>query len=232
MLALYSPAAPGALRSRTVSEWDLREFCCCPLRQPTADPASVMDFVAEGTLKWLSWEAAERSLPALPTTREKAESLWVVRRPIMDAPEARTLVRLARRLHDLVAFHEVLHPHGEYRLQLDKVTVTGEMVVMKRAGLRPAFAVRLRHGQRRYTPDILDAARWLYTHRESGFPKVQVSNFWYDADVRRNLFFEEDRAERWLFSATAGWNAGQLYPNPGAHCLGCSEPCLKRLWIK
>lgn len=219
----------------TVNEWDLLRFIQCPLRVAGPDSEreaadSAADSAAEDLLKWISWEAQEGDVPSLPVVRTKADAFF--RRGYtgtMPDTIARRLIRIARRLHDLVSFNRVLHPTFPYELELGPVRISGSMTILQ-CKLRPALPTRVIRLQNHkivtpVIPDVVSLARWLYVQREDCYPKCVVYGYSLSGETTSNQQFTESQAHMWLSSAARNWLDSRLYPSPGAHCKGCLQPC-------
>ena len=147
----------------------------------------------------------------------------------MTLPIARRLIRLSRRLHDLVSFNTVLHPVSPYQLDLGLVRIEGSMAILKskvKAWLPPRI-IRLRahRVEPPVVPDVVSLARWIYGLRESGFPDCVVYNYALSGETAASQHYSERVAQRWLTTAAVNWRDKQVFPNPGEHCKGCRQPC-------
>ena len=223
---------------KIVNEFDLLRFARCPMYQTRVDygresaDSAAVNAVAEDLLSWLTWEAEERGVPDLPTVRRRADAFFMARYAgEMTLPIGRRLVRLSRRLHDLVSFNTVLQPVAPYELDLGLVRVGGSLAILecKTKASQPPRIIRLRNQTIKHPiiPDIVSMARWLYGLRESGYPRCVVYNYSLSGDTVANQEFSARVAQRWLPAAALNWLNARVYPSPGDQCLSCQRPCLK-----
>ncbi len=220
-----------------VNEFDLLRFARCPLylaridhARESADSAAV-DAAAEDLLRWITWEAEERGVPDLQTVRRRADAFFTARYAgEMTLPIGRRLVRVSRRLHDLVSFNAVLHPVTPYQLDLGLVRIEGSLAILtsKTKASQPPRIIRLRNQTIKHPiiPDIVSVARWLFGQRESGYPRCVVYNYSLSGETVANQQFTEQVAQRWLTAAAMNWLNARVYPSPGDHCQSCQRPCL------
>jgi len=225
-------------RVPAVNEFDLLRFTQCPLFvarpdgiQGPADSAAA-DAAAEDTFQWITNETFDRGVPELHAVRERADAFFAQRYSgDMTLPIARRLIRLSRRLHDLVFFNEVLHPVSPYQLDLGLVRVKGNLAILrsKTKAARPPRVIRLRphRVEPPVVPDVVSLARWLYGLRESGFPDCVVYNYALTGNAAASQHYSERVAQRWLTTAAMHWRNKQVYPSTGDHCRDCQQPCLK-----
>jgi hypothetical protein len=141
----------------------------------------------------------------------------------MTMPVAKRILRISRRLHELVLRNDILQSQGQYRLDPGLVQIEGSVTVVKsRARAFPAGSIiRLRHDKidAPIMPDIVGFSRWLYGKRESGFPSCVLYNYSLTSDTTFTQVFTEEGA------AARNWLDSRAYPNPGEHCKTCLRPC-------
>ena len=217
--------------SKPINEWSLLEFTRCPLREAAADERSrpgVIEHAAEDLVRFATLQAYEGSVPSLPVMRERAETLYKTMAGSPDLVYSRNLIRLCRRMHDLLLVHDVLHPQSPYRLDLGHAAIDGEAAMLRvrsRGSVAKVLRLRPRGSPAVLAPDVVSLSRWLYTMRESGYPDCAVYNYWILNDIAVKENFSESVAQNWLLSATTAYTQHRMFPSPGAHCKGCSRPC-------
>ena len=217
--------------SKPINEQSLLEFTRCPLREAAVDESSrpcVIEHVAEDLVRFATLQAYEGSVPSLPAMRERAEMLYKTVAGSPDLVHSRNLIRLCRRIHDLLTVHDVLHPQSPYRLELGHASIDGDAAMLRvrsRGSVAKVLRLRPRGSPAVFAPDVVSLSRWLYTTRESGYPACVVYNYWILNDIAIKENFSESVAQNWLSSATTAYTQHRIFPSPGAHCKGCSRPC-------
>jgi hypothetical protein len=220
-----------------VNEFDLLNFARCPLylarNDHSPEPADTVavNAAADDLLHWITWETFEHNVPDLSEVRGRADAFF--RRQYngpMTSPLARRLVRISRRLHDLVFFNDVLYPSSSYQLDFGVAQIEGTATVVKsksKISLPPRI-IRLRNHAIKplIIPDLVSVARWLYGFRESGYPRCVVGNYSLAGDTTSSQDFSEAAAQKWLATAVQNWVEKKVYPSLGHHCKGCQKPCL------
>jgi len=216
---------------KPIDERSLLEFTRCPLREAATEECchpGRLDQVAEDLVQFATARAYDGAVPSLPAMREHAEGLYKALVGSPDLAYSRNLVRLCRRVHDLLVIHDVLHPQAPYRLDLGHATIEGNVAILRerrRASAAKVLRLRPRGSPVVFAPDALSLSRWLYTLRESGYDSCVVYNYWILNDVAVRESFSDSLAQHWLLAATAGYTQHRMFPSPGAHCKGCSRPC-------
>lgn len=220
-----------------VNEFDLMRWVRCPLylarngyTQEPADIAAV-SAAAEDLLRWITRQAFEYTIPDLNDVRGRADAFFrKYYTGTMTLSVARRLIRISRRLHELVLLNDVLWPAGSYELDFGDARIEGTVTVVKsnsKLSLPPRI-IRLRNHTIKppVIPDIVSLARWLFGQRESGYSTCVVYNYSLTGDTTSSDTFTESSAQTMLNSAVNNWIGNRLYPIPGNHCWGCQQPCL------
>lgn len=120
-----------------VNEFDLLDFARCPLflaRIEIREPAEIAAVNAAGDdlLAWITRETFERDIPDLSVVRGRAEAFFRRRYTgPMTFAIAKRLIRMSRRLHDLVFFNDVLCPTGSYQLEFGVARIEGCITIVK-----------------------------------------------------------------------------------------------------
>ena len=220
-----------------VNEFDLMKWVRCPLylarngySQEPADIAAVAA-AAEDLLGWITRQAFEYTIPDLHDVRGRADAFFrKYYTGAMTCSVARRLIRISRRLHDLVLLNTVLWPAGSYELDFGEARIEGTLTIIKsnsKLSLPPRI-IRLRNHTIKppIIPDIVSLARWLFGQRESGYPTCVVYNYSLTGDTSSSDTFTESMAQTSLKSAVSNWFGKRIGPIPGSHCGGCQRPCL------
>src|ERR1019366_5010944 len=102
-----------------VNEFELLRFARCPLylarteNDREREASAALNRAAEDLLTWIARVAWEGAIPELPVIRERAEGYFRKRfGGTMTLAVAKRLLRISRRLHELVLFNDILQPQG------------------------------------------------------------------------------------------------------------------------
>lgn len=226
------------MAGKNINEFDFAEFVRCPLRidsEASYREAPELE-AAKAAASWLLSEAFNDRLPTLADVRQRIEGEWDKAGGQKRA--LRIVPRIAKRLHDLVADHLVLHPVTPYSLSFGRHAAKGEYAVLIKARKKDQpLLLRLRFGVDRKIanaqgPDAVNICRWLhFRFWEAGLPLVRVLNYAIEEDSAWLEFYEEKVIRQYLNSAADALAEKRSYPIPSREgCASCkSEACMSAL---